>query len=472
MSNQINFPKCFTAKQNKRHIPIKIVTKTSFRTFQASLTDSQKAICEDLGFKGRANQITLFYEDQGLAYIIAGLNDKPSLQDGAHIARYLQSHLSQNTLKSLSFSYDEQDIPDDVLAKISLGWGMACLRNDQNQREHYPKLILSKRIDKTEIVSLIEGLYITRSLINKPANELGPQEMVTIANLVASTTGGKIKTTQDKALLKDNFPMIYAVGDSSHRRPVLIDMRWPRKGAPKVTLVGKGVVFDTGGLDLKPPRFMRYMKKDMGGAAQVLGLAWALTKTKTPLDIRVLIPAVENAVSSHAFRPGDVINTRKGLSVEVTDTDAEGRLIVGDALTYACEDNPDYLFDFCTLTGAARVALGNQIGALFGARKETTQSLQDLSMLTEDPLWTLPLWEDYKNEMKSDVADMDNIGSGRAGAIHGGLFLEAFVEKDINWAHLDVYAWEDKGRSAFDKGGMDQGLRTVYAYLKEHAVNA
>lgn len=467
MSETIQFPRCFVKKQQKRHISITVVTKESYRTLSSSLDDAQKALCRDQGFDGSAKQIAVFSDDKGASRILLGIGQSPSLDHGAKICRYILSHFAQSALKDVTFSFDEQDMPEDYLVKLSIGWGLATIRTERHNKDHYPQLVLSQSLDQSHILGQVEGAYIVRSLVNKPANELGPDELVTIAGVIASSTGGKMDTIRDKALLKENFPMIYAVGNSSHRRPALIDLRWEKKNAPKVTLVGKGVVFDTGGLDLKPPRFMRYMKKDMGGAAQTLGLAWALMKSKTPISLRVLIPAVENAVSSDAFRPGDVINTRKGITVEVSDTDAEGRLVLSDALTYACEENPEMLIDFATLTGAARVALGSRIGALFGHDDKTVNALQNLSFDVEDPLWRLPLWEGYDDELSSEFADTDNIGSGRAGAIHGGLFLKKFVEDDPNWLHLDVYAWEDSGRDLCDKGGLDTGMRAVYALLKD-----
>lgn len=467
----IDFPDPYTKQAKDKQIEIVVVTKSAFQDLKDNLLEHDKKILNNRGFDGSSGKKGEIVYDAVLARLYLGAGDKISLNDGASAQKYLQKSLSRQTLSGTTFFFKEDHLGEDELVKLTLGWGLATIQPEKSKKDRrdrdYPRLVLASSLNIEDVQPLFQGVSIARTLINIPANKLGPEELVDFANDMAAYTGGKFKAIKDKDLIKKNFPMIYAVGDSSHRRPALIDMRWPNKGAPKVTLVGKGVVFDTGGLDLKPPVAMRRMKKDMGGAAQTLGLAWALVKSGANIDLRVLIPAVENAVSSEAFRPGDVFDTRKGLTVEIADTDAEGRLVLSDALTYACEDKPDLLIDFATLTGAARVALGTRIGALFGSIEETTRILQSLSIAEEDPLWTLPLWEEYREEMDSQVSDMENIGSGKAGAIHGGLFLESFVDKDVDWLHLDVYAWEDSGRPAFEKGGMDQGLRAVYALLKQ-----
>jgi leucyl aminopeptidase len=235
-----------------------------------------------------------------------------------------------------------------------------------------------------------------------------------------------------------------------------------------LTLVGKGVVFDTGGLDLKPPAFMGLMKKDMGGSAHVLGLAHIIMSLKLPVRLRVLVAVAENAVGGASFRPGDIIKSRKGLSVEIGDTDAEGRLVVGDALAYACEGRkPDLLIDFCTLTGSARAALGYDIPAYFTNKDEHIDDLRNIGMQCEDPVWPLPLYQPYLKEMNSPIADINNIGSGKAGAIHGALFLQQFVDASVEWIHLDCYAWEQSGKAGRPQGGADTGLRSVLKLIEK-----
>ena len=465
----INFPQSFLKKPLKRDIAIVPVSPESLKAHKAALSETENSALQDYGFTGERDQICPVWDQGRLICVFLGLGNAISISSGAKINNFFQNHLSQETLENSSFSIQNEDLTLEYLSRLALGWGLAGIKCENNKhRKVLPRLVTPQDIDLRELIGLCEGIYITRSLINRPANHLGPEELSNIASYLAEESGGKANVIQGKKLEKQNFPMIRAVGESSHRPPCLIDLRWSKKNAPKITLVGKGVVFDTGGLDLKPPSAMRLMKKDMGGAAQVLGLAWALMRCDLNIDLRVIIPAAENAVSSQAFRPGDVIKTRKGLDVEIADTDAEGRLVLADALSYACEDSPELLIDFATLTGAARVALGTRIGALFGRQKSLVSKLQDLSLELEDPLWNLPLYNGYKEEMNSQVADMENIGRGKAGAIHGGLFLENFVDKHIKWAHLDVYAWEDNGRDGFDKGGMDQGLRTVFTYIKDN----
>lgn len=238
------------------------------------------------------------------------------------------------------------------------------------------------------------------------------------------------------------------------------------KNDPAVTIVGKGVVFDTGGLNLKPPRFMRYMKKDLGGAAHALGLAWMIMSMNVPVRLKVLVSAAENSVDGNAMRPGDVVKSRKGLTVEITDTDAEGRLVLADALTYGSEDKPALLIDFATLTGSARSALGWDIPAFFSNQDALLEDLKTAGTEHNDPVWPLPLWKPYLKEMDSKVADFDNIGSGPAGAIHGGLFLEQFLENNTPWIHLDCYAWEQNGKAGRPQGGADTGMRAVFKLIE------
>jgi leucyl aminopeptidase len=297
---------------------------------------------------------------------------------------------------------------------------------------------------------------------------MGPDELQAATESLAAHHNVKVKIIKDGDLTKKNFPMIFDVGKGSARRPRLIDFSWGNKKDPKVTLVGKGVCFDTGGYDLKPSQYMFNMKKDMGGAAHVLALANMIMSLGLPIYLRVLIPAVENSISGEAYRPADILQTRKGITVEVGNTDAEGRLVLADALTYACEDKPELLIDYATLTGAARVALGPDLPALFSNTEETAQKIQALSQkeIVDDPVWNLPLWKGYRKDIDSYIADISSTG-GKAGATTAALFLNEFVEEDIEWLHLDTYAWEDNGKPGRPKGGADAGLRSIFAYLEE-----
>jgi leucyl aminopeptidase len=298
---------------------------------------------------------------------------------------------------------------------------------------------------------------------------MGPAELASAAVDVAARHDAKIDIIVGDELLSQNYPLIHAVGRASLRAPRLIDIRWGNPAARKVTLVGKGVCFDSGGLDIKPSSGMRLMKKDMGGAATVLGLASALMDLGLDIRLRVLIPAVENSISGLAFRPGDIFKSRKGLTVEIGNTDAEGRLVLADALAEAVSEKPELLLDFATLTGAARVALGPDLPALFTPDDGLAEDLMRVGSASGDPLWRLPLWKPYFKQIQSKAADLNNAGGdgGMAGAITAALFLEAFVEPGIAWAHIDTYAWNGSARPGRPEGGEALTLRAVYALIRQ-----
>ncbi len=312
----------------------------------------------------------------------------------------------------------------------------------------------------------------TRDLVNTPAEHMSPAALAEAVRLVAAQHGASFKQVVGDALLKANFPAIHAVGraadTASGRAPRLIEMNWGNPKAPRLTLVGKGVCFDTGGLDIKGAEGMRLMKKDMGGAANALGLAQLVMAMKLPVRLQLLIPAVENSISANAFRPGDVFKTRQGLHIEIGNTDAEGRVILCDALAYGAEGKPDLMIDMATLTGAARVALGSQLPALFCRRMAQARELVDLSMQVQDPMWHLPLWAPYHGGIESDIADIVNTGrSSLGGAINAALFLEDFVPADQDWLHIDLFAWNEGHRPGRPPGGEAQTIRTLLAYLQQ-----
>ncbi len=312
----------------------------------------------------------------------------------------------------------------------------------------------------------------TRDLVNMPAEHLGPAALAEAVRLVASQHGATFKQTVGEALLKAGFPAIHAVGRAadaaSGRAPRLIEMNWGKPRHPRLTLVGKGVCFDSGGLDIKGAEGMRQMKKDMGGAANVLGLAQMIMALKLPLQLQVLIPAVENAIAGNAYRPGDVFKTRAGVHIEIGNTDAEGRVILCDALAYGAEGKPALMIDMATLTGAARVALGPQLPALFCRNIAQARELVDLGMAQQDPLWHMPLWAPYHGGIESDIADIVNTGrNAMAGAINAALFLQDFVPAGQDWLHIDLFAWNDGARPGRPPGGEAQTLRTLLAYLQQ-----
>jgi leucyl aminopeptidase len=307
---------------------------------------------------------------------------------------------------------------------------------------------------------------LVRDLENQPANHMMPQHLAVAAEQLARTFEADFSEIVGEALLEQNYPAIHAVGRASAHAPRLLKLQWGKPEHPAVTLVGKGVCFDTGGLDIKPSQYMRLMKKDMGGAAHVLGLARLIMQLQLPVHLRVLIPAVDNAIGGDAFRPGDILATRAGKSVEVDNTDAEGRLVLCDALADAVSHKPDLLLDFATLTGAARVALGTEIPVFFSNNQALTAKLQAVSAEAEELIWNLPLHRPYFEQLKSGCADLTNSGGSYGGAITAALFLNEFVPESIPWAHFDVMAWNTRERAGRPVGGEAMGLFAVYHYLE------
>jgi leucyl aminopeptidase len=359
------------------------------------------------------------------------------------------------------------------LGNAILGWGLGAYRFERYRkatRAPARLLLEDAAATSTEAFAILKASTLVRDLINTPTEDMGPAELEAVALRLAKAYGGEVETKIGDELLSANFPMIHAVGRASHRAPRLIELRWGDASHPHVVVAGKGVCFDSGGLSIKTGDGMRNMKKDMGGAAHALGLAQLVMARKLPLRLTVLIPAVENSIAGNAFRPGDVIRTRAGLTVEIDNTDAEGRLVLCDALTYAAELKPALLLDFATLTGAARVALGPELPALFCNDEALAAQCASFAESTRDPLWRLPLWKPYAAYLKSNVADLANSGASRmGGAITAALYLQRFVPDGLPWVHIDTYAWNDADRPGHPAGGDAQGLRAIYALLKERA---
>jgi leucyl aminopeptidase len=332
-----------------------------------------------------------------------------------------------------------------------------------------PRLLVAPELaDLDHVRRTFEAISMVRDLVNTPASDMGPAELAAAALEVAARHGADANVIVGDDLLDAGYPMVHAVGRASTREPRLIDIVWGEPDAPKVTLVGKGVCFDSGGLDIKPSSAMLLMKKDMGGAANVLGLAHMIMDAELPVRLRVLIPAVENAVSGSAFRPGDVLNTRKGLTVEIGNTDAEGRLILADALAEADEEKPDLLVDMATLTGAARVALGPDLPALFTPDQNLAEAIAAHGEAENDPTWRLPLWAPYARMLDSKVADLNNVSDGSfAGAVTAALFLQRFVTDTPSWVHFDLFAWNPKAGPGRPVGGEAMTIRALYALVAE-----
>lgn len=366
--------------------------------------------------------------------------------------------------------YLDAELTSEAATSAATGWALAHYQFDKFKQKTVFKadLVWPTGADQDEVRRIAEATGLARDLINRPANDLGPEELADAAAALAKDYKAKIEIIEGEALLAENFPMIHAVGRAADRAPRLIDIRWGKKSHPKVTIVGKGVIFDSGGLDLKPAAGMLMMKKDMGGSAHALGLAKLVMDAGLPVRLRVLVPAVENAISGNAFRPMDILPSRKGLTVEVGNTDAEGRLVLADALTEADSEAPEMILDFATLTGAARVALGTDLPALFCNDDGLAADLLDGGVETRDALWRLPLHKPYREMLKSPNADLSSTGSGGyGGAITAALFLEHFVSPQTRWAHVDVMAWNLKSRPGRPEGGEVMGIRAFYKMLRK-----
>ncbi|NQZ10452.1 MAG: leucyl aminopeptidase family protein [Algicola sp.] len=353
---------------------------------------------------------------------------------------------------------------------IAFGWAVGSYRFDRYKKND--KVLPVLAIDNSDLVEDVlkqtDATALVRDLVNTPAADMMPQDLGDTTVAMAEKFGAKVSQIIGEELLEQNYPTIHAVGRASCHEPRLIDLHWGDESHPKVTLIGKGVCFDSGGLDLKPAAGMRQMKKDMGGSAHVLGLAQLIMANNLPIRLRMLIPAVENAVSNNAMRPGDVLTTRKGLTVEIDNTDAEGRLVLCDAIAEAENDSPELMVDFATLTGAMRVALGTDLPGFFSTSKEVAAGLMEAGYAVHDPVWQMPLYQPYKALFKSEIADMANCASvGQGGAITAALYLQAFVGKDTDWVHFDIMAFNTRKQSGRPIGGEAFGVRAVFEYLQK-----
>lgn len=380
------------------------------------------------------------------------------------------------TLGSLSqslppylYSLGDQ-LSDEDATKVCLGWQLGQYRfgkYKQNGQKPLPQLEFPSNADRAYIDAATTATTLVRDLVNTPANDMGPGQLEAAARTLAETHQADFQVTVGDDLTTQNYPMIYAVGKANVQPPRLIDLHWGAPAAPRVTLVGKGVCFDTGGLDIKSAANMKLMKKDMGGAAQVLGLASMIMALDLPVYLRVLIPAVENSISSNAMRPYDVLPSRKGITVEVGNTDAEGRLVLADALWEASDDHPQLLIDCATLTGAARVALGTELPAFFCNRSDIAARLKQVGQQADDPFWELPLHVPYRNMLESSIADINNISNGSyGGAITAALFLQEFVDSTIPWIHVDFMAWNLRGLPGRPEGGDAMGMRALFELIR------
>lgn len=397
--------------------------------------------------------------------VLAVVGDKPDMWSVAGLQGRLPADRFMLDLSAL-----ESADPGALAHDLVLGWALGTYRFDRYLKpseKPRAQLVWPLEVDQARVTAMAEAIFLTRTLINTPAQDMGPTALEQSARVLAERFGGSAECTVGDELLARNFPMIHAVGRAAVDPPRLIDLTFGDPALPKVTLVGKGVCFDTGGLDLKPASGMELMRKDMGGAATVLGLAHMILAQAVPVRLRVLIPAVENAVAGNAYRPGDILQTRQGITVEIGNTDAEGRLVLGDALTLAGEDKPDLLVDFATLTGAARVAVGTEIAAFFARDDALATELEAAARAADDAVWRLPLHEGYRHLLDTPFADINNAGSGRfAGASTAALFLKEFVADPDRWLHLDIMAWNSRNRPGRPRGGEAMGLRALFAMIE------
>ncbi|MEO9215021.1 MAG: leucyl aminopeptidase family protein, partial [Rhodanobacter sp.] len=361
----------------------------------------------------------------------------------------------------------ESVLTDPALA--ALGWALGAYQFTRyRQPKRAPARLAIAAAELQQLAPLVQATAQVRDLVNTPTEDMGPRQLADAIKQLGKTHKAKVREWVGDELLKANFPTIHAVGRASHRAPRLIELSWGKADHPKLVVIGKGVCFDTGGLDLKSSDGMRWMKKDMGGAAHAIALAGLIMQAKLPVRLTLLIPAVENAVAGNAMRPGEVITTRAGHTVEIDNTDAEGRLVLCDALTYGAEQQPELIVDFATLTGAARVALGPDLPALFANDEGIAAALLAAGHTVNDPLWQLPLWRPYRRMLDSYLADFANAGPSRhAGAITAALYLERFVPDGMPWLHLDTYAWNDADRPGRPRGGEAMGLRAMFAFLQQ-----
>ena len=444
-------------------IPVHACSSTGWTSLTQRLTPSQLRFAQAQAFEpGPGRQIVLPSEDGGIACVIVGVADRGKRRADPFEAGRIAPSLPAGTYRL------EGETGDAALA--TLGWLLSAYRFDRYRKPKpvEARIALPAGVDGAELTHIVEGVTLARDLVNTPANDLGPAEIEAAMRDLAKSHGAMISSIIGDDLLGANFPMIHAVGRASPRSPRLIDMRWGDPSHPRVTLVGKGVAFDTGGLNLKPDASMLLMKKDMGGAAASLAAAHMIMAARLPVRLRVLVAAVENAVSGNAFRPGDVLASRKGLSVEIGNTDAEGRLILGDALALADEESPALLVDYATLTGAARVALGPDLPPAYSHDEKLAADMARLSMAINDPVWFLPLWGPYDRMLDSRIADLNHISGGAfAGSITAALFLNRFVTQTESYAHFDIYGWNPTTRPGRPEGGETQAARLTYALVKE-----
>ena len=457
-----DFSSMLAADRGQKARPIHLVDKQGFAGWLKNRSAEDRALLEAHRFDGKSESVFAILPRGGDFEVVSAVKDSQALSPWC-LARLAES-LPEGMYKLAS----------GEAGKAALGWLLAQhrfedYRSAKDEAERGARTLLTGEAAKIEeVIRLAEATALVRDLVNMPAADLGPAELEDAARREAEQAAVQLRVTKGAELSK-GYPLIAAVGAAAtpDRAPRLIELEWGKPGDPRVAIVGKGVCFDSGGLDLKPASGMRLMKKDMGGAAHALALARLVMAERLPVRLHLLIPAVENSVSGAAYRPGDIVKSRKGTFVEIDNTDAEGRLILADALTKAVEGEPELIIDFATLTGAARVALGPDLPAFFANSDELASPADQSSREVEDPIWRMPLWEPYGEYLKSDLADFANASnSPMAGCITAALFLQKFVPDQIQWAHLDTFAWREVSKPGRPKGGEALGLRAIFGLLR------
>jgi leucyl aminopeptidase len=446
-------------------IPLWLLYENEIEAWRAAQMPQVARWITEQNFKGEKHRVVLLPDSAGgLTAAVGGLGRRQGGLSLWHAAGFVERLPPRRFHLAQQFTRDEA-------TQLCLGFAYGGYRFDRYRpaKSEAASIEAPPNADVQFVALAAESLRMARDWINTPAQDLGPVELAAAARGLAERHQAAYQEWVGEGLLAANFPTVHAVGRASSQAPRLVELRFaPRAGEsyPRLTLVGKGVCFDSGGLDIKPGSGMALMKKDMGGAAVALALAHMLMSVKIRAELRVLIPAVENSISGNAYRPGDVLTTRKGLTVEVGNTDAEGRLVLCDALAFADAEQPDLIVDFATLTGAARVALGPELPALFGNDEGIVRELARVAAAEHDPLWPMPLWAGYEDELAGKIADLNNVAaSPLAGAIFGALFLKRFVSESTRWVHIDLYAWNSKDRPGRGIGAEAQGVRGVYRYL-------
>ncbi len=450
-------------KSGSGQCPIHVVTTQTFKQKQKDLTRAQKNWLKVEGFKGNAGDFALVQNAAGkLECVLFGVTAPDQSKKSLSLALgRLATLLPEGCYRFASGINNEAD--------AALAWLLSAydFKRYSGTSKTWPQLAVGTKVDLKEIQLIATGVNLARDLINTPANDMGPQQLEAALRKLAKAHKAGLSVIRGDNLLKKNLPLVHAVGRASDQAPRLLDMKWGDARAPKVTLVGKGVCFDTGGLNIKPGNSMTLMKKDMGGAANTIGLAAMIMAARLPVRLRLIIPAVENNISANAYRPGDVLSSRKGLSVEIGNTDAEGRLVLADALALADEEKPDLLIDMATLTGAARVALGPDLPPFYSDDEDLVTDILRAAKNTADPLWQMPFWDRYDEWLDSKIADVNHISTGGfAGSLTAALFLRRFVKQAKSYVHFDIYGWAPASLPGVPFGGAAQGIRALYAVIK------